>query len=67
MKKKQKQQLKDKSAAELTRLVAIEREELTRIVLKQDEQKDKNKARTLRSNIARMLTFLHAKTLSKEA
>lgn len=66
MKKKQKQSLKDKTAAELTRLLSKEREELTEALLKQAEQKDKNKTRRLRGNIARMVTFLHEKETIKE-
>jgi ribosomal protein L29 len=61
MKKKQKQTLKDKTVAELTKMVEKEKESLKKAYLKFDEEKDKNSFKKKRHDIARMLTLMHEK------
>lgn len=58
MKKKQKQQIREKTVAELHKLIAKERETVVKTQLKFDEEKNKNVLRTKKRDIARMMTFI---------
>lgn len=63
MKKKAKQTLRDKTGAELRKLVVKEKGAYQETQLVLSEQKDKNVLKKKRHAIARMLTFLHEKEL----
>lgn len=63
MKKKQKQTIKEKSVAELEKLIGKERDALTNLGLKFDEEKNKNIIRSKKRDIARMMTFIREKEL----
>lgn len=65
MKRKQKQTLRDKSIAELRKLIAKEKGSLEQDVLKFAEAKDKNGLKKKRQAIARMLTYIHEKELEE--
>jgi ribosomal protein L29 len=58
MKKKQKQTIKEKTVAELHKMIGKEREIIVKSQLKFDEEKNKNILRTKKRDIARMLTYI---------
>ena len=66
MKKKQKQQIRDKSITELLKLIAKDQETIASVRLKGAEEKNTNKIRLMRQSVARMKTYVREKELIAE-
>lgn len=61
MKKKEKQSLSGKNLSELNKMLIEKKTEYKRAVLTMQEEKNKNKAKNIKKDIARIKTVINAK------